>query len=64
MGHGHIPTLVAAELTVPVTAVLLGAHRCGADGCFPAQPGSGNIIYSLLFSLLFPTSLFYTGNFG
>lgn len=28
MGHGHIPTFGAAEWTIPVTAVLLGAHRC------------------------------------
>lgn len=29
-----------------------------------AQPGSGNMIYSSLFSLLFHTSLLYTYDFG
>lgn len=64
MKHSCIPTFGAVEGTVPSHSHAALQHRwCTVDGCSPDPLGSRNTIYSLLFSLLFPTSLLYTDNF-
>ena len=58
------PNLWVVEGTIPSHSRAALPHRwCTTGGCSSDLPGSRNMIYSSLFSLLFPTSLPHTDNF-
>lgn len=63
-GTRPYPSICGDRRDCPSHSRAAGNAQAEGVQLMEAQPGSGNMIYSSLFSLLFHTSLLYTYDFG